>query len=173
VWCMELRSWRKSLVTTTTIIVMSLIAIILAPTVASQSGIEVSLKVYMVNLFGWELTHVITKVHAELATPNSFDTRLSYTSREAWSAWWCFTCSANANSINIVINAYTVGEDTAWTQATWNVRYDGVNHVWVYAYGNYYVREKVYCDINGVTNTVIDAIKNAINFIVDIFSKLL
>jgi len=150
-----------------------LIAIMLASTVASQSGIEVGFKVYGVNSFGWEMTHVITKVHGELATPYSFDTRLSYTSREAWVAWWCFTCYANAQPTYTLVRSDVVGEDTSWSQGSWNARYNGTNHVWLYINGYYSVRESVYYDVNGVTNTFVDAVRNAINFITDNLSKLL
>jgi len=158
-------------------IILGLITLIVllpsVPIVQSQSGIRVEFKVYGTNALGMELTHVTTIANAVLATPDKFDTDLSYTSRDAGAAWWCVTCYAHASKKNAVVGTYVVGEDTEWDQGSWNVNYDGENHVWLYARGNYDIKEKVYYDVNGVTNTVVDAIKNAINFIVDNLSKLL
>jgi len=168
-----LRSQQKSLAMAI-IVASSLMAIMSTAFITvAQSGIEVSLKVYTTNVFGWETTHVITTARAVLATSTSFDTNLSYTTREAWAAWWCLTCFASAKEKYKTVDKYVIGEDTAWTQGSWNVKYDGENHVWLYIYGPYYVREKVYYDVNGVTITVVDAIKSAIDFVVDNISKLL
>jgi len=80
---------------------------------------------------------------------------------------------AEAMPTNITVNAYRVGEDTVWKQGSWVVEYRGANHVWLYVYGSYDVQKKVYYDVNGVRNTVIDAVRNVTQFIVDAFNRLL
>ena len=154
--------------------VIAAIAILASLTIYAHaiSGIKITLKVYTTNPFGWELTHVKTTANAVFADPCNFDTQTSYTSHEAHSSWWCFTCFAKAKALRKVVSQSAVGEDTWWEQGSWNRKIKGVNHVWIYPacyVGPYYTHEKVYYDVNSDTMTVIDAIKNAIEFITQYF----
>jgi len=72
-----------------------------------------------------------------------------------------------------VVSSTTIRGDMVWTQGSWNMKISGETHVMIKVYDSYTVKELTYYDVGSTTITVIDAIKSAINSIVDIFSKLL
>jgi len=146
---------------------------LIAPMVANAQSVTLSLKVYTKNILGWEATSVTVTAYAVFATPYTFDTDLSYVKHEAVAVWWCLTCFASVDKSNKVVNSTTVREDAKWTQGSWNMKISGETHLMIKVYGSYTVKELAYYDISSTTITVIDAIKSAINDIVDIFSKLL
>ena len=150
-------------------------AILLVGYVHAQSGIDVTLETYTKSIFGWKTTSIKTKAHVIFANPCEFDTQVGYASHKAYSAWWCFTCYAKITNFYRKVTKTMVGEDTWWKQGSWNAGWTGINHVWVYSAcyaGPYKIHEKVYYDVNSSVNKVVDAIKNAIRFIVEVYSKI-
>lgn len=133
--------------------------------VYSQSGMEVTLKVYTVNYLGWEATHVKTTVKGILINPSTFDTFLSYTRHEAWVAWWCITCFASASTYSETISPHIVKEVTRWNQGSWNINFSGKNIVKLKTYGNYVVRYVVYYEVDNVRYSIIDALEDAYRFL--------
>jgi len=133
----------------------------------TQHVIDTWLELYTTNPFGWTLTYVKTTAHAVFSGPYTFDTFASYTQHNAWTAWWCISCYANINTISKAVTSNVVGEEDAWSMGSWNVRYTGTINVWVKIVGQYLVEDKIYKNVNGVQNLVLDDLIKVTKFIVE------